>query len=220
MAKAVLFTSGKGGVGRKQILINAAYYARTLEKKVLIVNFDNNRQLGLPAANKEQLLCIQISDDVKLENVRNILRLSRDNSDFIFITGNIMSIFRSVEAVDAVLLITTPYKTSIESSLVSSNLIRNRFGDSIYSIINKAGECPDYEYSHKAIAKYLNTAILGVIPYDEEIIKAEQLDAFYVECAESSPAALATMRVTNKIISGDYPKTIFLEDLQSILNEG
>ena len=219
MTKVVLFTSGKGGVGRTQLLINTAYYARTLEKKVLIVNLDNDRQLRLPTANKERLLCIQISDNVKREKVRNILRLSRDNSDLIFITGNVMSIFRSVEEVDGVILITTPYKTSIESSLAVSNLIRNRFGGSIYSIINKAGECPDYEYSHKAIARYLNTAILGVVPYDEEIIKAEQLDTFYVECAESSPAALATMRIANKIISGDYPKAIFLEDTQSILRE-
>ncbi|MFX1350936.1 MAG: hypothetical protein ACFFA1_01815 [Promethearchaeota archaeon] len=211
--------SGKGGVGRKQILINTAYHARTLEKKVLIVSFDNNRQLRLPTANKERLLCIQISDDLKREKVRNILRLCRDNSDFMFITGNIMSIFRFVEDIDSILLITTPYKASIENSLVVSNLIRNRFGDSIYSIINKAGECPDYEYNHKAIAQYLNTVILGVVPYDEAIIKAEQLDAFYVECSESSPAALATMRIANKIISEDYQKRVFLEDGQSILHE-
>lgn len=220
MTKVILFTSGKGGVGRTQILINAAYHAKILEKKVLIVNLDNDRQLRLPTANKERLLHIQISDDIKREKVRNILRLSRDNSDFMFITGNVMSIFRSVDEVDGAILVTTPYKTSIESSLVVSNLIRNRFGDSIYSIINKAGECPEYEYSHKAIAWFLNTDILGVVPYDEEVIKAEQLDTFYVERAESSPAALATMRIANKIISGDCRKAILQEDVQSILREG
>lgn len=213
MAKTVLFTSGKGGVGRTQILMNTAYYARTLGKKTLIINFDSNRQMQLPIPNKEQLLYIQISDEIKREKVRNILRLSRDNSDLIFMTGNLMPIFRSVEEVDGAILVTTPYKVSLGSSLTVSNLVRNRFGESIYSIINKAGECADYEYSHKAIAQYLNTAILGVVPYDEEVIKAEQLDSFYVEGAESSPAALATMRIADKIISSNYPKGVQLENV-------
>lgn len=213
MAKAVLFTSGKGGVGRTQILMNIAYCIRTLGKKTLIIDFDNSRQMQLPKANKEQLQYIRISDSIKREKVRNILRLSRDNSDFIFITGNLMPIFRSVEEVDSVILVTTPHKVSLERNLTASNLFRNRFGESIYLIINKSGECADYEYSYKAIARYLNTAVLGVVPYDEEVIKAEQLDSFYVECAESSPAALATMRIADKIISSNYPKPILLENV-------
>ncbi|HHT96693.1 MAG TPA: MinD/ParA family protein [Clostridiales bacterium] len=84
MAKIITITSGKGGVGKSNTVINIALSLRNLGKKVIILDAD----LGL--ANIEVLL--GIIPDYNLSNVlngkKNILEIIEQNEDGIsFISG-------------------------------------------------------------------------------------------------------------------------------------
>lgn len=90
-------------------------------------------------------------------------------------------------AADATVLVTTPRVSAVRDTQKTLELVRRVGGECVGVIVNEAGtgNAPPPE----RLAKFLNVPLLGSVPIDERIARAQDRGQAIVEFDPSSPAA-------------------------------
>jgi len=237
LAKVMAIASGKGGTGKTTVAVNIGLALSMLGKSMMIVdaNMDSPHigfHLGIPISRITLNDVLQGQDIVnaaflhpsgmkfitgnmslELSNYdpialsRVLSSLSSLNSDVIIDTGAGFekSVLAALSSSEETLVVTTPDRLSVLNAKKTISLAEKNYSTVIGVVVNKFQK---NSMSIESIEKFLQKKVIGVIPNDNKIKAALQLQEPLLDIYPNSKAALAFQKLAANIVGEKYVNTI------------
>lgn len=239
--KIIGISSGKGGVGKTTFSINlsAALYELGFENIIVdgdISNANLSVQLGLQhnALTLQDLISEKLNplhavrihstglrilpaaisldrSNVDIKNIRKYLDPLKETLVMDFPPGTGNNTIDLMNACDELIVITTPEVTSVTDSIKTIELAKDCRKPVLGVVVNRALQ-DRYEFSISEIQITCENHILGVIPEDKKVKRANFECLPYVFRFPYSRSAIETRKIAAKILGKPYyePKFSFL----------
>ncbi|MCK4730645.1 MAG: P-loop NTPase [Candidatus Aenigmarchaeota archaeon] len=240
--KIIGISSGKGGVGKTTFSINLSSALYKLGVPNVIVDGDiSNANLSVQLGFKHNIPTIQdlmeenlnpryairihstglrilpaaISldrGDVDLKRIKKYLIPLQETLIIDFPPGVAKNTVDLMRACDELIILTTPEVASLTDSLKTLDLAR-KYKKPIKGIVVNRAVKDKYELSIDELQIMCETKLLGVIPEDKNVRRANFECMPYVFRYPNSRAAIETMRIASGLLSKPYcePKLNFLK---------
>jgi len=199
-----LFFRGKKGVGRSQIIINMVHYLNKINIKSALLDFLGDLSLNYFLNSTPELIPYFNVSSLPITQITELIENIREKFKVIFCNGDVV-LADKLDTLKEILMVTTPLRGSLEATLSKLKVLRTIYTLPVKIILNKVGQLPEYEFTEKMIEQYVNAKIIGKIPYDLDVIKAEQLKKFYVDF-DKSAAAVSTKVIAEELAGISYIK--------------
>ncbi|WEU40948.1 MAG: P-loop NTPase [Candidatus Odinarchaeum yellowstonii] len=201
--KLICFTSAQGGVGRSQLITNIAYLLSTLGRRVGVIDL-NGRKIPelLKTVAVNQLILLNAPED---SNPLTLIgRWKEKGVEYILVNTHILECEELTA--DYILIVTTPLRLSLIENMRVAEVLRKSFGNAkIGVILNKVGECEEYEYNKFIVEKLLGVPVLHQIPYDKSFIRSEQLGEPIQKLFDKKELLIPLLKLVNRIFEIPIP---------------
>ncbi|MEM2109016.1 MAG: P-loop NTPase [Candidatus Odinarchaeota archaeon] len=212
--KIVIFLSAQGGVGRSQIISSLAYLLSNLGRKVGVIDLCGN-------SIEELLKTINSITPVLVAGINNykpqslIEKWEKEGVDFTLV--NHLSDYSEIKT-ESILIVTTPLRLSLLRNRRLAYNIRNKNPQAKISVVlNKVGECENYEYKNIIVEKILGAPVIQQIPYDLDFIRCEQLGTPLPKLAGKTPTVISLLELLSLVCEIQIPVNILKSEKHSRL---
>jgi MinD-like ATPase involved in chromosome partitioning or flagellar assembly len=141
------------------------------------------------------------------------------NSQFVFLDsapGFGREAISVLNSVDSVLIVATPFMTSIADILRMKKILNELNVYPLGIVLNMVKRKP-YELDKRSIEAITGIEVIGSVPYDENVEYSLSLGKPFIEAFPNTKASIAIKRITNELFGVEIEKMGFFENMKKSL---